>query len=249
MREKILLVGHGSRSVAGNQEIEKFAGQWRNRNREWDIDLCFIELADILIAEGLEQAAQSAEKIIVVPLILNAAGHVKEEIPEFISEAAEKFQDREFRYAKHLGVNDKILDILKRSLHNVLADMESPDPAKTGVVLLARGSSDRHANGEMAMMARWLYEESEVKQVELAFTGITSPKLEDVVQRQMAAGMTHVAILPYYLFTGTLIERIRGQVEKLRKEFPEVEFGLGNYFGFENEIFDLLDQRVIEAQR
>ncbi len=248
MREKILLVGHGSRNVAGNQEIEKFAGQWRNRNREWDIDLCFIELADVLIAEGLERAAQSADRIIVVPLILNAAGHVKEEIPEFIDEAADKFRDREFRYAKHLGVNENILDILKRSLHNVLASMGLSDPTKTGVVLLARGSSDRHANGEMAMMARWLYEESDVDQVELAFTGITSPKLESAVQRQINSGMTHVAILPYYLFTGTLIERIRGQVEKLRGEFPEVEFGLGNYFGFEDEIFDLLDQRVIEVQ-
>lgn len=248
MREKILLVGHGSRNVAGNQEIERFAEQWRERNRQWDIDLCFIELADVLIAEGLERAAHSAERIIVVPLILNAAGHVKEEIPEFIDEAADKFQDREFHYAKHLGVNEKILDILQRSLHNVLTDIGSPDPSTTGVVLLARGSSDRHANGEMAMMARWLYEESEVNQVELAFTGITNPKLESVVRRQIDSGMTHVAILPYYLFTGTLIERIRGQVERLREEFPDTRFGLGNYFGFEDEIFDLLDQRVSEVQ-
>ena len=42
--------------------------------------------------------------------------------------------------------------------------------------------------------------------VVIAFTGITYPRLERVVQRQVLLGMTQIVVLPYYLFTGTLIE-------------------------------------------
>jgi sirohydrochlorin cobaltochelatase len=65
------------------------------------------------------------------------------------------------------------------------------------------------------------------------------------VQRQVKLGMTQICILPYYLFTGTLIERIARQFENLQKQYPQVNFALGNYFGFEAEIYTALDQRVL----
>ena len=33
-----LLAGHGSRNREGNDEIEKFAAQWRARHPDWRID-------------------------------------------------------------------------------------------------------------------------------------------------------------------------------------------------------------------
>jgi sirohydrochlorin cobaltochelatase len=60
-----------------------------------------------------------------------------------------------------------------------------PDPQTTGVILLGRGSSDAGANGELAKMARWLFEDNDHELVDLAFTGVTWPRLETVVQRQV----------------------------------------------------------------
>ena len=68
--------------------------------------------------------------------------------------------------------------------------------------------------------------------------------LETVVQRHSRIGMTQIVVLPYYLFTGTLIERIQRQIVHLRQQYPLLRFGLGGYFGFEQEIFGLLDERV-----
>jgi sirohydrochlorin cobaltochelatase len=59
-----------------------------------------------------------------------------------------------------------------------------PDPQTTGVILLGRGSSDAGANGELAKMARWIFEDNDHELVDLAFTGVTWPRLETVVQRQ-----------------------------------------------------------------
>lgn len=247
--ELILLVGHGSREAAGNTEIEAFAAQWRARQPCWQIDTCFIEFADVLLDEGLHRAARKARRVIVVPLILNAAGHVKMEIPQHIAEARHEFPHTEFIYAPHLTACDPILAILKRNLKKAMTALDMPDPTSTGVIVLGRGSSDRQANGEMAKMARWLMEETDHQLVDLAFTGITWPRLETAVQRQVLLGMTQIVVLPYYLFSGTLVERIGRQIGHLRLQYPQVRFASSSYFGFEKEIFELLEDRVGSLQR
>ncbi|MGH8548846.1 MAG: sirohydrochlorin chelatase [Methylococcales bacterium] len=247
MSEVVLLVGHGSREAAGNREVEDFATRWRASHPEWDIDLCFIEFAEVLLAEGLNRSARRARRVIVVPLILNAAGHVKMEIPGHIEAARVLHPATDFRYARHLSGCDAVLNILKRRLHTAMRSLDMPDPRTTGVILLGRGSSDRLANGDVAKMARWLLEETEHELVDLAFTGITHPRLERVVQRQARLGMTQIAVLPYYLFTGTLIERIKRQAGHLRAQYPRIRFALADHFGFEEEIFHLVDERVRQA--
>ena len=240
----ILLVGHGSREPAGNAEVEEFARRWRQAHPHWRTELCFIEFAEVGVEEGLALAARGARHVIVMPLILNAAGHVKTEIPAHIARARLAHPGVRFDYAPHLGVCEPILAILERRLRACMDALDMPDPLTTGIVLLGRGSSDRHANGEMARMARWLQEESAHEIVDLAFTGITYPRLERVVQRQALLGLRQVVVLPYYLFTGTLIQRIGRQVEHLRAQYPQMRFALGSYFGFEPEIGALLAERV-----
>ncbi len=242
--ETILLVGHGSRERSGNDEILAFAEQWRQRQPGWSIDVCFIEFSDITMSEGLRRAAAKSRRVIVVPLILNAAGHVKMDIPQAIDAARLKFPLVQFLYTPHLSACEHLLNVVKRRLKSAMKTLDMPDPTTTGVVLLGRGSSDRHANGEMAKMARWVIEETDHELVDIAFTGITYPRLEKTVQRQSLLGMRQVVVLPYYLFNGTLVERIKRQVENLKAQYPTIRFISTAYFGFEREIFEVLEQRV-----
>ena len=62
-------------------------------------------------------------------------------------------------------------------------ELAMPDPKTTGVILLGRGSSDAGANGEVARTARWVLEDGHHELVDVAFTGVTFPRLETVVQR------------------------------------------------------------------
>ncbi len=247
MSDTILLVGHGSRDASGNEEIERFAGGLRERMPGLRIEVCFIEFADVLLDQGLDRAAEASSRVVVAPLILGAAGHVKMEIPLHVEQARLRHPEVEFVVARHLGADEQLLAALKRSLRGAMGQLDMPDPKSTSVVLLARGSSDMAANGEAAKMARWLFETTDHDWVDLAFTGITFPRLESVVRRQVAGGMTQVVVLPYYLFTGVLIERIRSQVARLREQYPQVAFALGDYLGFDDAVFDLLMQRIEEA--
>jgi sirohydrochlorin cobaltochelatase len=243
-----LLAGHGSRNREGNDEIERFADQWRQKHPEWRIEVCFIEHADVLLNDGLDRAAQDAERVVLIPFILNAAGHVKMELPAAIDAARERHPKVNFVVTRHLGMGREIFDVLQTQLDRLMKALAVPDPQTTGVILLGRGSSDAGANGELARMARWIFEENEHELVDLAFTGVTWPRLETVVQRQVKLGMTQICVVPVYLFTGVLIERIGAQIERLKQQYPQVAFALGKHFGFEPEIFAILDRRASDDE-
>ena len=240
----ILLIGHGSRGREGNKETINFAAQWRERNPGWRIEVCFIEHAEVLLDEGLDRAARNAKKVLAIPFILNAAGHVKMELPHALAEARQRHPEVEFLVTRHLGMGREILAVLQGQLDQQIKAMSVPDPMTTGIILLGRGSSDAGANGELAKMARWIFEDNDHELVDLAFTGVTWPRLETVVQRQVKLGMMQIAIVPVYLFTGVLIERIKEQVARLQNQYPQVSFALGTHFGFDKGIFDLLDSKV-----
>lgn len=247
--DTILLVGHGSREAAGNAEILLFAERWRARHPDWRIEVGFIEFANPLLDPALNHAARNSERVLVLPLILNAAGHVRQDIPSAIQRARKRHPDVQFLYAPHLAVSDPLLSILKRFLRQAMLQLDVPDPRTTGVILLGRGSSDRLANGDVARMARWLWEIGDHERVDLAFTGVTFPRLEKVVRDQVALGMMQIVVMPYYLFTGTLIKRIGRQMENLAAQYPQVRFAHTTYFGFEPEIARLLDERVHALQQ
>lgn len=240
----ILLIGHGSRDPDGNPQIERFVKQWREQNPNWQIELCFIEFAEIEIEQGLKNAAQKGKQVIVVPLVLNAAGHVRAEIPHHIEEAKKHHPETHFVYTPPVTAGEDVFAILKRNLAKSFAELDHPAPANTGVILLGRGSSDRNANAEISKMARWLFESSEHDLVDIAFTGVTTPRLEIAVQRQITLAMKQIIVLPLYLFDGTLIKRIQRQMARLQQQYPQIAFAQSSYFGFEPEIFKVLNQRV-----
>ncbi|MCB1943747.1 MAG: sirohydrochlorin chelatase, partial [Candidatus Accumulibacter sp.] len=239
----LLLAAHGSRHPEGNDEIRRFAAEWRQRHPAWRIEVCFIEHADVLLADGLQRAARGARRVLVIPLILNAAGHVKMELPAAMDAARAAHPEVSFSCARHLGMGREVFAVLQGQLEQLMKSLAMPDPQTTGVILLGRGSSDAGANGELAKLTRWVFEANEHELVELAFTGVTWPRLETVVQRQVRLGMTQLCIVPVYLFNGVLIERIKAQVERLQKQYPQVAFAAGSYFGFDQGVFELLDAR------
>lgn len=240
----LLLVGHGSRGREGNKETINFAAQWRERHPDWRIEVCFIEHAEVLLDEGLDRAARGARQVLVLPFILNAAGHVKMELPHALEEARQRHPGVEFAVTRHLGMGRDIFAVLQGQLERLMKQLAMPDPMSTGVILLGRGSSDAGANGELAKMARWIFEANDHELVDLAFTGVTWPRLESVVQRHARLGMTQLAIVPVYLFTGVLMERIKAQVARLRGQYPQIAFALGTHFGFDKGVFELLDGKA-----
>lgn len=250
MKETILLIGHGARDKEGdgNREVEAFAHQWRQKQPDLTIEVCFIEYAEVLLAGGLDRAAQGAQRVIAIPLILGAAGHVRMEIPAALAAARLRFPQVTFLCSRNIGAEEKMVEMVRFRLHQAMSRLDMPDPRATGVVLLGRGASEPAANAEVAKLARWLYETTDHDLIDIAFTGITHPRLEGVVQRQVRLGMTQLIVLPFYLFTGRLIKRITRQVERLRLTYPDRPLALAPYIGDHEKLFELVEERLQECR-
>lgn len=245
----VLLIAHGSRKAEGNLETEKFAKLWQQSHPNWHIDLCFIEYAPVLIKQGLENVCASAQKhnlktINIIPLILNAAGHVKMEIPAEIAEISKLYTDINFVLCKNLGMGEEIFNVVNAELFKLNQSLAMPDPQTSSAIILGRGSSDSAANGEVAKLARWLFENNNFTMVDIAFTSVTFPRLETIVQRHIRLGVMQILIQPLYLFNGVLLDRIKLQFERLKQQYPNIAFALGERFCFQPQIFKLLDRKV-----
>ena len=135
----ILVVGHGSREEAGNQEVRDFVAQWRLRHPDWRIECGFIEFGRPALDAALLEAGRQAARVIVLPLILNAAGHVRGDIPEAVAQARRQCPDTLFLTAPHLSACQPVLQVLQRRLAQAMLTLDMPDPATTGIILLGRG--------------------------------------------------------------------------------------------------------------
>lgn len=245
----VLLVGHGSREQPGNEEFLKFCEAARPHLGPEPIETCFIELATPLVPESLDRCvARGARRVIVLPVILLAAGHVKVELPHELDEAKERHPGMEFLYGRPIGLDPLVVEIVNERLAAVEAEARRP-AEDTAVLVVGRGSSDPDANSELFKLTRLLWESRRYPRVEACFIGVTKPSLPEGLARCRALGARRIIVVPYFLFTGVLIPRIHGLVGEFGAAHPDLEVRVADYLGEHPKLFRVLAQRKQEAVR
>ena len=113
---------------------------------------------------------------------------------------------------------------------------------------MGRGSSDPDANGDVCKLARIIWEGSNYKTVETCFIGITHPRLEEGFRRAYMYQAKRVIVLPYFLFTGTLMEKIHNITAQQQEQHTEIEFVSLSEMGIASQLLQVIREREIEAQ-
>lgn len=117
----LLLVAHGSRRKQSNDEVIHLAEKLKNNcgDQYGIIKSAFLELADILIPDGIERCiADGATSITVLPYFLNSGRHVIEDIPNIICMCKVQHPDVDISLAPHLGASHVMVDLLISSAVN-----------------------------------------------------------------------------------------------------------------------------------
>lgn len=244
----ILFVGHGSRLASGNEEIQVFVNEIRHDfEKNFIVETCFLELSRPSIPEGIDACIEKgATEVHVVPIILLNAGHSKLHIPAEIQDAIEKYPNVKFTYGETIGIHPLIFDILIDRLQEVGFDTAAKHE-DTAILLIGRGGSDAEANSDFYKITRLLWEKLHVKWVESAFMGVTDPRVDEGIERCIRLGAKKIVMLPYFLFTGVLIERMNDMLERYREQYPEHEFLLAAYFGYHAKLQDILKERALDT--
>lgn len=242
--EVVLLMGHGSRDPEGAVEFLSFARRLAARLHQ-PVYPGFLELAEPSIAGAINQAVEGgARRIIAVPWLLFAAGHVKNDLPAAIQWARQRYPSVSFCYGTPLGVQPELLAILGDRLAAIDPQRGYGD-AGTAVLLVERGSSDPQANADVYRMGRLLWEGRQFRTVEVAFVGISGPSVPEGLERCLALGAQRVLVVPYFLYTGVLHKRIAALVAARAVTTPECDIRLAHHLG-QDERLELLALRLIE---
>ena len=245
MSTGLLIVGHGSRDPSANVEFEAVVAAYRAAHPDIDVTHGYVELAKPSLAEALRDLAQRTDLLVVLPLFLFAAGHVKNDIPLALSQARQDFPSVRFTVANALGVHPNLVEL---AFERARAALEGArDPAKTAVVVVGRGASDPDANGDFCKVVRLLAEGRAVGWVVPCFIGVTRPLFEETVELVARARPERIVVVPYFLFGGRLIAKIREQVESFQTRYPWIKTELVPHLGIDDRLLTLMDERFSEA--
>ncbi len=102
----LLVVAHGSRRAASNDEVRALTEQIRSHaTKQFDyIGSAFLELAEPSIPDGLKQCIeQGATEVVVLPYFLSAGRHVVEDIPDEVAKVTALFPKVSIHIAPYLG--------------------------------------------------------------------------------------------------------------------------------------------------
>ena len=137
----LLVVGHGTRDADGLEEFRTLAGHVRAAARGIPVGTGFTELAEPLVDAGVDELiAAGASDVVSVPLVLLAAGHLKNDGPAALTRARQRHPGVAFRMGRDLGIDPAVLAVAEDRAREALGDF---DPDTSAVVLVGRGSSDQ----------------------------------------------------------------------------------------------------------
>lgn len=245
MMTGLLIVGHGSRDTNSNVEFEACVAAYRSVRPDLIVAQGYVELAQPSLATALHDLAQQTDTVVVLPLFLFAAGHVKNDIPLALAQARNEFPATCFTVARALGVHPQLVDLaFERARVQV---EEARDASKTAVIVVGRGSSDPDANADFCKVVRLFAEGRSLGWVLPSFVGIAKPLFEETAELVARARPDRIVVIPYFLFGGRLISKIRDQVSGFRTRYPWIKTELAPYLGTDDRLFRVMDERVQET--
>lgn len=106
--QALLLVAHGSRRVASNQEVQAVAQQVAAAagERFGYVRSAFLELTTPSIPEGIADCvAQGATTIVVMPYFLAAGRHVVQDVPALVQESRLQYPHVSIRLTPYVGAS------------------------------------------------------------------------------------------------------------------------------------------------
>lgn len=245
----VMICGHGSRDVEAIAEFNLLATHLRDRLPQYDLESGFLEFARPVIRDGLEAlTARGAERILAIPGMLFAAGHVKNDLPSEVNAFAAGNPGVEIRFGRELAIDLKLLEAAAARIAAAEATA-GPAVARADSLLLVvgRGTNDPDANSNVAKLARMLWEGMGFGWAEIAFSGVATPLVDAALERVARLGYRRIVVFPYFLFTGVLVKRIYAWTDAAAARHPEIEFVKAPYLRDHPKVIDSFVERVADT--
>ncbi|WP_332878840.1 precorrin-8X methylmutase [Massilia sp. S19_KUP03_FR1] len=245
----IVVAGHGSRDPDAVREFEALVELVRARATGQVVTHGYLEFSSPTIDEAVRaNLAAGSTEIAVVPGVLLAARHAKNDMPAEVLALARDFPSNDFHFGAPLGLHPKLLQLAQERI--VAAEGTSTQTvrrADTCLVLVGRGTTDPDANGDVAKMARMLEEGMGFGAAHVCYSGTAAPLVGDGLRAAARMGYARLVVLPFFLFDGVLVKRIYAAADDVAEREPGIEILKAGYFGVHPLLADVMIERAAEA--
>ncbi|MCK5814226.1 MAG: sirohydrochlorin chelatase [Cocleimonas sp.] len=247
----ILVIGHGSRSVSAVEEFYQVAEQLQKRFPKRLIETGFLEFARPMIADGLTKLIdKGATDIIALPGMLMAAGHAKNDIPSEINTLMSLNPEVSIRYATELGVDAKMICAAAARIETAETQFgDGYNRKDTLLMVVGRGASDADANSNICKITRMLEEGMGFGWATTSYSGVTSPLVDEALERVHLMGFKNILLFPYFLFSGRLIDRIYQWADDYQQSHPEVQLVKAGYLNDHELVIDTFVEKVHATEK
>src|SRR5215468_6191517 len=244
----VMVCGHGSRDDEAIGEFTAVAAGLARRLPHYPVASGFLEFARPIIREGLDKLrTQGVERILAVPGMLFAAGHVKNDIPSVLNEYAAQHPQLRIDYGRDLDVDVRLLRVAQARIEQAERVSSRKVPRdETLLVVVGRGTSDPDANSNISKVARMLWEGLGFGWCEVCYSGVTFPLVAPGLEHAVKLGYRRIIVFPYFLFTGVLVKRIYSITDEMAARHPEIEFLKAPYLNDHPLVLDAFAERVEE---
>jgi sirohydrochlorin cobaltochelatase len=232
----LLLVGHGTRSRQGQEELlatAKAVGECS----PLVVEPAFLEMARPSIDDGVARLAErGVSHVTVMPLLLFAAGHANNDIPQAVETAATQHGISIDGVASPLGCHECIVELSARRFVEAVGTNDAF--GTTHLVMIGRGSNDAAATREMFRFTKLRAARTPVASAETCFVAMTEPLLDEllpVLDERIRVGRcidsNRIVVQPHLLFHGELLTRIRERVDQFAAMLKDVDWVVTPHLG------------------
>ena len=245
----IMICGHGSHDDGAVEEFNKLANHMRERLPQYNVESGFLEFATPVIRTGLKKLIErGAKKIVCVPGMLSAAGHVENDLPSEINNFAALHPDIEFIFGRDLAIDPQLLKAARDRIEECEATAATKvDRKETLLMVVGRGTNDSDANSNVHKVARMLWEGMGFGWAEVSYSGVAYPLVDEGMKHAMKLGYKRVIVFPYFLFTGILVRRIYAWADEAAAANPDVEVLNASHLNDHTQLLDCFVDRIEEA--
>lgn len=210
-KREIVLIGHGSEVPQAIEEFHHFAHSL-SHHIEHSARVCFLEISQPEMNHILHDTATAVGddgEMLVVPMLLGSAFHMKAEITTAVHHIRDEFPKVAIKLSTPLGFHAHLAELLKVRVDEALARTPDALPSEeTTVLVVGGGSSDPDSNSSVAKVGRVLYETGNYAGVEVAYQRVTHPTTAEGLERTQRLGAKQVVLAPYLLFTGIVYQNM-----------------------------------------
>ena len=203
----IVYVGHGSRLQEGNEQFIQFIQSVMKERNERIQKIAFLELKTPTISDAVtETIIEGVTEIMIVPVLLFAAAHYKRDIPLEIAKMKNQYPHISFSVVQPFSTHPHMVELVVKRIRETMPMQGS------SVLLVGRGSSDFQPIHELQQIGAAVEQKLSLP-VSCSFLTKGTPSFTAEL-KTITSTASHVYVMPYLLFTGLLLQKIKLYTKK-----------------------------------